>query len=72
MRGNPGMMLDHMDVGLQKKLQSAMEAAAIAQKRGLFVNEALQFIADYLASHPDPDIRDYQAKWDQHHRRDLN
>jgi hypothetical protein len=50
-----------MDPGLQKNVQSAMEAAAaIAQRRGLFVNEALQFIADFLANHPDPDVRAFQ------------
>jgi hypothetical protein len=50
-----------------------MEAAcAIANARHLTRDEALQFIADFLINHPDPEVRDFQEAHNRHVRKDLN
>lgn len=66
-------VLRDMDPGLQKKLQFAFNAASsVAQERGLSFDETLQFIADFLIRHHDPDVRAFQQQRNNQHRRDVN
>jgi hypothetical protein len=68
-----GSILDAMDDKLQKKLQVAFDhATAIANARGLSLEEALQLVADYLMNHPDADIRAFQEAHNRQVRKDLN
>ena len=53
------------------KVHAAMAAAAKAAA-GLTPEDAMQFLADYLSRHPDPDVRAFQARHEREHRRDLN
>ncbi len=48
------------------------EAVKEAKRRGLFLAEIPQFIADYLINHPDPDVVAFQEGHNRHVRRDLN
>jgi hypothetical protein len=62
-----------MDPEQERKVHAAMEAAsAIANARHLTRDEGLQFIADFLMNHPDPDVRAFQEAHNRHVRKDLN
>jgi hypothetical protein len=56
----------------KKKCIRPWSRRAIGQQRGLFFDETLQFIADYLANHPDPEVRAFQERHNRHVRKDLN
>jgi hypothetical protein len=62
-----------MDKALEEKVHAAMtEAVEEAKRRGLFLAEIPQFIADFLINHPDPDVVAFQERHNRHVRRDLN
>ena len=58
---------------VQDKIHAAIAAACEeANRRGLLMPEGMQFIADYLMNHPDPDVVAFQERHNRHVRRDLN
>jgi hypothetical protein len=63
-----------MDEKLREKLQKAVdEVNEIIRKRGpMFFDEMAQLLADHLATHPDADLRDFQAAHERQVRKDLN
>jgi hypothetical protein len=66
-------MLAGMDEQLRRKLQAVYDAASsVARERGLFLDETLQLIADYLTNHPDPELRQLQEGHNRQVRKDLN
>jgi hypothetical protein len=71
-----GRMFEAMDDKQQQqreKIFAAMcEAAAIARQHRMLIDEAMQFLVDYLAGHEDADVREFQRWYELHVRRDLN
>jgi hypothetical protein len=63
-----------MDEKLLEKLTKAIdEVNEILRKRGpLFFDEMTQLLADYLANHPDPDVRAFQEAHNRQIDKRLN
>jgi hypothetical protein len=63
-----------MDEKLLEKLTKAIdEVNEILRKRGpLFFDEMTQLLADHLANHADPEVRNFQAAHERQVRKDLN
>jgi hypothetical protein len=61
------------DDEVMDKVHRAMrEANAKAQRLGLDLETTLQFIADYLINHSDPDVAAFQEDHNKNRRRHLN
>jgi hypothetical protein len=61
-----------VDSRLQDKIDDAMrEAAEDAERRGLGIEDTLQFIADALINHADPDIVAFQERHNRQRLRHL-
>jgi hypothetical protein len=72
-RGNRRILGGMDEKLMQEKLAKAIdEANAFIQANHLFLDEAIEYLANHLATHHDPAVRSFPEWYDRHVRRDLS